>query len=336
MKKRLYELDYIKLIAMLAVFTVHYTVELQYNGVDISSTFFPTVVFNVYLGSFGVSLFFICSGAALMYVYDQKLDLKNYFKKRFLGIYPMFWIAFIISFCYHFIINKGIDASVPKWKIIYSILGIDGNALWWGPNFYQLGEWFLGVLICMYIIFPILRKAVNKRPFITTLVVILIYILTINFFKTTLPTDCFFLMRLPELLIGMLFIKYRSRFGIGTAVIGAAIVLIVSVLPQESINSLIAVPVVGIGSFLFLSYVFSKIPTAALGINLCKWASKYCYPFFLTHHVVICSLEGLFTGLTLSKTDAFILYISCLLMSLLTTKGLYLIHKKVLSLFSKA
>ena len=143
-------------------------------------------------------------------------------------------------------------------------------------------------------------------------------------------------MRLPELLIGMLFIKYRSRFGIGTAVIGAAIVLIVSVLPQESINSLIAVPVVGIGSFLFLSYVFSKIPTAALGINLCKWASKYCYPFFLTHHVVICSLEGLFTGLTLSKTDAFILYISCLLMSLLTTKGLYLIHKKVLSLFSKA
>lgn len=336
MKKRLYELDYIKLIAMLAVFTVHYTVELQYNGVNTLSSFFPTVIFNVYLGSFGVSLFFICSGAALMYVYEKKLEVKTYFKKRFLGIYPMFWIAFVISFCYHFVINRGIDASIPKWKIIYSILGIDGNALWWGPNFYQLGEWFLGVLICLYIVFPILRKAVNKKPFITALAVVLIYILTIRFFKSTLPTDCFFLMRLPELLVGMLFIKYRSRFGIGTASIGAVIVLVVSVLPQEYINSLISVPAVGIGTFLFLSYVLSKIPTAALGENLCKWAGKYCYPFFLTHHVVICALEGLFTGLTLSKGAAFILYISCFLVSLLTTKALYLIHKNVIGLFSKA
>ena len=336
MKKRLYELDYIKLIAMIAVFTVHFTVELMYNGVNTTGQVFPTHIFNVYLGAFGVSLFFICSGAALMYVYEKKLDLKTYFKKRFLGIYPMFWIAFIISFCFHFIINRGVDASIPKWKIIYSILGIDGNALWWGPNFYQLGEWFLGVLICLYIIFPLLRIALNKKPFFTVAAVLGIYVLTVVFFKSTLPTDCFFLMRLPELLIGMIFIKYRKFFGVCTGLIGVAMVTIVSLIPFDKCNSLICVPIVGIGAFLALSYVFSKIPTFVVGKNLCIWASRYCYPFFLTHHVVICSLEKLFTGMTLSKGGVVLLYISCFLLTLLFTKVLYLLHKKIISLFAKA
>lgn len=330
MKKRLYELDYIKIIAMLAVFTVHYTVEMQYRGVVSLAPVFPTYIFNTYLGSFGVSLFFIVSGAALMYTYGERLKPGQYLKKRFFGIYPMFWMAYIISFCFHFIQNRGIDATIPKWKLIYSVLGIDGTALFFGSNFYQLGEWFLGVLICLYLIFPIIRAGLNKVPLITAAAVLVTYICTVLFFRTALPTNCFFLLRIPELFLGMLYIKYRKKFGLITAVIGAAAVAIITAVPIDNISTYIQEPVVGMGAFLVLTYVLAKLPEFTIGKNLCSWASKYCYPFFLTHHVIICEIENLFTGKTLGRWETWTLYLTCFLLTLLFTKGLYVLHAKVM------
>jgi len=63
--------------------------------------------FNIYIGDWGVSLFFIISGAALMYVYQEKLEYKRFYKKRFESLYPMFWMAYIIAFIGLFYLNKG-------------------------------------------------------------------------------------------------------------------------------------------------------------------------------------------------------------------------------------
>ena len=87
-KKRLYYLDIIKLCALVLVFVCHYTRSLESRGVGFVCKVLPDSIFHLYIGSFGVTLFFIASGASLMYVYQEKLNVKNYFKKRFLGIYP--------------------------------------------------------------------------------------------------------------------------------------------------------------------------------------------------------------------------------------------------------
>ena len=65
-----------------------------------------TTVSNIYIGDWGVSLFFIISGAALMYVYEKKCELKTFYKKRFFSIYPMFWMAYIAAFIYSFYADK--------------------------------------------------------------------------------------------------------------------------------------------------------------------------------------------------------------------------------------
>lgn len=73
----------------------------------------PDTLFGMYLGSYGVTLFFIVSGAVLMYIYgDKEIDLASYYKKRFLGIYPMFWLAFAIFFIAKEIVYPGFAKGI--------------------------------------------------------------------------------------------------------------------------------------------------------------------------------------------------------------------------------
>ena len=158
-KERLFYLDFVRAVAAISIIMTHFNARYLYLNPPVpEKAVLTTMVSNIYIGNWGVSLFFIISGAALMYVYEEKCDLKIYFKKRFLSIYPMYWIAYICGFLYLFYTNKAVPgAGGPKINFIFSILGFDGLLAENIPTFYVLGEWFLGAIICMYILFPLLR-----------------------------------------------------------------------------------------------------------------------------------------------------------------------------------
>ena len=157
-KERLIYLDVIKAIALVFVFSCHFTRSLEANGVGFVCKVLPDQIFDLYIGSFGVTLFFIASGASLMYVYGEKLDWTVYLKKRFTGIYPMFWIAFLTATFISFFRDGGIRKGVPGWKIIFSILGIDGNTL--GDEL--LPPWRM-VPECDHRIVPVVSSAADRR-----------------------------------------------------------------------------------------------------------------------------------------------------------------------------
>lgn len=334
-KQRLYEFDLIKLIAMLAVFTIHFTKELEAAGVSAAVKVLPDNVFHVYLGSFGVSLFFIASGASLWYVYENSCKPGPYYKKRFLALYPMFWIAFLVATGFNFLRYQGLSDSIPKWKIIYSILGIDGTALWYGPNFYQLGEWFLGVIICLYLVFPLIRFCLKKSVLVTVAGSAAIFVSCILFFQATLPIECLFLVRIPEFLFGMLFIKFRHKFKVWHLFPALLGIGIICALPMESVHVMIRNLVVGMGSFTILAWLFKKIPYKGIVRYLCSWGGKYSYAFFLTHHVVILFLASRFAGSDLRRSEVYLLYLCCLGITALTTRLLFVLHKSFINLFKR-
>ena len=93
-----------------------------------------------------------------MYVYENELDVLKFWKKRFINIYPMFWIAYIFAMLFNFYRIGSIDTSIGKWRYIFSILGIDGYIANWGvQTFFLVGEWFLGYIIIIYIIIIYIR-----------------------------------------------------------------------------------------------------------------------------------------------------------------------------------
>ena len=122
-KERLAYLDIIRTIAVISVLVCHYTRALESNGIGYLNKILPDFPFSLYLGSYGVSLFFIISGASLMYVYSEKCEVLTFFKKRFWAIYPMFWLAYIIAFLYNFWVNKGMFYAYPKSRFLLTFFG---------------------------------------------------------------------------------------------------------------------------------------------------------------------------------------------------------------------
>ena len=213
MKKRLFYLDFVKAVACWAVFTIHFNAETS-SMFTLSNQIFPSHIFRgVYLGDFGVSLFFIASGVGLYHSWSNSNDhsLKKFYWKRATALYPMFWIAWIwAAVAYLFVFKKLSSASMAYFPL--TVVGMDGYLQGMGlvsGKFYLVGEWFLGCILLMYLVAPFLLFLVTYRPLFTLCLSMAGSVICLlpgmpEFFTQ----DIWFLRRLPELVLGMLFAKY--------------------------------------------------------------------------------------------------------------------------------
>ena len=310
-KPRLFYLDWIRAIAAILIVVTHFN-----NPYLEPMRFFVNRPFGIYIGGLGVSLFLIISGAALMYNYGDResLDLRTFYTKRAKTLYPMFWVAFIVANILLFIRNNGY-IFVPRHKItaIFSLFGMDGYAAAFGVGtFYVLGEWFLGFIILFYIVFPLLRVGVNKMPIATLCIVLALYAATVAFFTfyqiPRVPSDILLTTRLPELVFGMIFVKFIKKVPHWLAAI--SFVILAAQQLTHILKDNIAVTVVGIFAFLLLSYI-GELVKSFKPLSACtKFISAYSYPIFLVHHVLIMQVFTVIYPVWLNRWQAYGLLIA--------------------------
>ncbi|RDW97004.1 acyltransferase [Gardnerella vaginalis] len=310
-KPRLFYLDWIRAIAAILIVVTHFN-----NPYLESTRFFVNRPFGIYIGGLGVSLFLIISGAALMYNYGDResLDLRTFYTKRAKTLYPMFWVAFVVANILLFIRNNGY-IFVPRHKItaIFSLFGMDGYAAAFGVGtFYVLGEWFLGFIILFYIVFPLLRVGVNKMPIATLCIVLALYAATVAFFTfyqiPRVPSDILLTTRLPELVFGMIFVKFIKKVPHWLAAI--SFVILAAQQLTHILKDNIAVTVVGIFAFLLLSYI-GELVKSFKPLSACtKFISAYSYPIFLVHHVLIMQVFTVIYPVWLNRWQAYGLLIA--------------------------
>ena len=307
-RERIFYLDFIRAIAAISIVITHYNAIFLYMNPPMENCYIiDAYVFNVYIGSFGVSLFLIISGAALMYVYDETLKLKEFYKKRFFSIYPMFWLAFLAAFFYVYIYcGSWKYTEVPKCNLLLSVIGMDGYLADIVPTFYLVGEWFLGFIVIFYIIFPLLRYLIKKCPVVLAVVSLIIYCLLIWRYQMVIASSKNIPLRLPELLFGMYFIKYIKKSNIIMAVAGLAVLVANHIIkPQWSQD--IQTVYIGIASFVFLVYISQFIKSDKILLT-CRWISKYSYAIFLTHHIIIYLLMSRFNLTVMTRSQSYLVF----------------------------
>lgn len=287
-RRRIFYLDLVRALATLLIVLTHFNNPFFSGG----GYLFTNTPFGIYVGGVGVSLFLIISGASLGVTYRNPINLKKFFWKRFKGIYPMFWTAWLLGTIYFFIDSKGRPMNAaPVRSLIWTVLGIDGLV----ANFhiktaYLLGEWFLGFIIIFYLVFPLLSWGLTKHPLVTAGVILALYVATVllTYKGTSFSSAILLTTRLPELAFGVYFAR-RFHTVHPLVVLPATAVLVVSGLLPTQIPEDVATTLVGISCFLILvvvsRYIAIKPVRAAVG-----WVSKYSYPIFLVHHVVIFKL----------------------------------------------
>lgn len=329
-KERLFYLDFIRAFATLAIVLTHFNALFIYNTAQPmkEKAVITTEVANVYIGGFGVSLFLIISGAALMYVYSEKIDVKNFYWKRAKNIFPMFWIAYFFAFLYQFYYKGGFDSTIPRRNILFSVFGLDLYVANFSiRTFATIGEWFLGLIIMIYLLFPLLRKGVAKYPYLTAGIAGVLYIISISCFDR----NVLLFARLPEFLFGMFFVQYMKKSN-KFVVLGALLVLVVNSILKPTISENIQCTYVGISSFLILSYVATFIRFQPIK-RICKIICAYSYPCYLVHHYIIYRVAERFDLNTISKTSSYLLFLCCCIAIAIFTYLLDKITTSVTDLF---
>lgn len=263
-------------------------------------------------------------------------NLKQYYKKRFLGIYPMFWIAYTVTFALDFFRWRGLPLEDIR-LLGYSALGIDGYLSLLGlvyTPFYKVGEWFLGALLALYVLFPMLHWLVERKPLIAGVGVFAGYggYLWLARRLGWPMQDYWFFLRIPELLLGMLFIKYDLRhkpkimFGISGAAAWFASLF------RRQITPLTLCICVCMFLFALLIWAGEKITSESIKSFLCK-AAGLTYPIFLVHHWLIDRLVIGFDLPNLAKRDVAMLFVIYMIFTIVLAQLLYTGSRKAVSWF---
>jgi len=280
------------------------------------------------LGQTGVSLFFIISGAALMHTYQNKFTINNYVQKRFISIYPMFWTAYCTAFLYLFYINRSINHSAHKWTFILTVMGLDGYLLYRIPDFYILGEWFLGCIVLLYLCFPLLRIFTIQSPKVLIIMICIVCIIVIEKNPFSIAIDRNVLTVLPIFLFGMYFIRYIKITNIYLC--AAALCMYVLILfCKVNVHPMYKVTIFSISVFIVLAFIGQHIDRVRMILKPTEVISKYSYAIFLTHHVIIEQMLTRFNYTKITSTESYCLFVIVCIVISITSVCLYKISSNL-------
>lgn len=332
-RERLFYLDFIRAVAAIAIVLTHFNARQLYAG-EWTHVILTSDVGGLYIGDWGVSLFFIISGAALMYVYGEKCNVKDFWKKRFYSIYPMFWIAYTVYFACYTLEYRTLPGKegTPLWKMIFSVIGFDGLLAANGQDtFYLLGEWFLGVIVLLYFIFPFLRKLANKSTLLCIGAAAVSYVVGMavcRYAPFQLIPATLILVRIPEIVFGMLFVKHQCKADLKAAALAFVVVIGNWMLKPAGFMELQTI-YVGIASF-YLLVCLAKYIKCKPVVAVCNGLSKYSYAIFLVHHVIIAEITDRVGLRKLTQWQNYLLFLVICIVIGICSISLFQIHKLVM------
>jgi len=217
LKERLLFIDIIRIAAILLVILQHLsTAPFLFQNLD-QYHFFLNPLPTIYIDyrTFAIFLFIFASGCSLA-ISDKPetlSDVISFYKKRVLRIYPIFWIALFFS------------ALLLPWSLQNLPTPFDYARMITGFQiFFQTTAqgtwaingafWFIGVIISLYLLFPLVSIATHKSPHKTLLLTFIISIISRIIMFYIFPQfisgfDWFPLCRLFEFTLGIYIIQIR-------------------------------------------------------------------------------------------------------------------------------
>ena len=285
--KRLNYLNVIRLVSFAGIVFYHIVVELAARDMIGPGSEALYCNSNVHIATSAVALFFMISGASLMFSSNKEKTFRigKYYKKRVLRILIPYYIASLIPFLV--ICNGQVPAAIRKWKLIFNVFAMDGYATVWGLDvmYLMIGEWFMGCLVILYLLFPLLRYLVCRFPFVTFLTATAAYALLALWDPFPIGPHLNVVFKGYEFLLGMYLITAVDSIPRKLLFPVIAVFLLCPVpLPVHPTFAITIMAVCLYVLFAKLEPVFAKAPAFN---RVCSACCKYSYEIFLIHHFVI-------------------------------------------------
>ena len=290
MKKRIESFDFIRAICAWIIVICHYaeicTITPQFSNLPALYTYAN--------GKWGettvVTIFFMLSGASLYYNHSdfKPKECKKFYFGRFKGIFPMFYLLWLFLYYRQVTgVKNFLYNGNPKYFIL-SLLGMDGYMSYrYTPNYYFIGEWFLGALILLYLCYPLMVWCMKHCKIITSVVLLggFISLYYTNFFQISKERNL--ITCLLAFWVGMLFIEYMDYLAKWQLAIPAAILAAVIIFVPLKIDSLICMQINSLCLFAVFYFIGSWIMKVKYVNSFISYSAKISYPIFLLQHVVM-------------------------------------------------
>jgi len=209
-------LDFWRCIAIILLLAAHIA---HQTGSPIGASFGILNFYFVTLGGLAVTIFLVISGAVLHMQYGGKeIKYSIFMFKRFLRIYPIYYLSLIFSFfiflLYSYDKTGSILTNISQLSVrdvFFSLTGSYAFAGEWGGPFIAT-SWFVALIMVLYLFFPFLSRQIKKYPHISILSLLVIS----SVFRIILgsyeilpkrPLDWFPLCRLFEFSFGIYLVE---------------------------------------------------------------------------------------------------------------------------------
>lgn len=140
---------------------------------------------------FGVDIFMFLSGFGLCYAY-QKYDLKQFWQRRAVRIYPMYAFLVLADYLTR-VLPSSRHLSIWDWVCQFSTLQCYGV----GGHFF---DWFLSAILVLYAFFPLIYK--KTAPWVPLFLLVAAWCF-LNNIHVSWQKDCI-ISRLPIFTLGVL------------------------------------------------------------------------------------------------------------------------------------
>ncbi len=217
-KKKIAWLDTVRVFASFAIIVAHY---LMCRGFE-TYPFTRRICYD--LASLGVFLFLAISGYLVVGSLNRSPNVWDFFKRRVIRVVIPFTVSFIFLstvFLMAGLLDTQIAEFSPFYKVLYNheyfmnliaMFPLDMNIfVWLDINFVPfVGEWFMAVIIFMYLLAPPLKYCAERAPLITLAVSIAVsfavFNATIDWSQDGRLAYNWWLVfvRIPEFLFGMI------------------------------------------------------------------------------------------------------------------------------------
>lgn len=281
MKERLYGVDFIRAVCAIGIICFHYSGH--------SQSAFKVLYLQPYggWGDIFVAMFFAISGGMLYYNHPQIESLKTFYIKRWKSIYPAFYIAFFFVWLDKVYETGTIFYGGDIKKIILSVLGIDGYFAYRGGNYYLIGEWFLGAIIMLYILYPVLLMLINRCQYLFLLVLTVLLFWEVQATCFQVIPWCNMISCMFSFYIGMLCFKQIDRMKNKWVILASFILTVVFFCIRIPVSSIIAEHFLAV----FIMVLLYNLGVLLMRNKVVEWCtckiSAISYEIFLLQHVII-------------------------------------------------
>ncbi len=341
-KKRVFYMDFIRTFSLFCIMLFHFQIQAFMRTSDFGLfPFIGTSIGGINSGHLGASLFLILSGASQT-VSDRSLrglleegeswtdtfSLKRYYLKRFITLFTAFYLVWLTAMAGSLLFMPEKLEGIEPWTLILTVIGLDGYFYELIPNFYMTGEWFLGCVIFLYLLYPLLRQGLVRCPVKMALLIAVLWAAMLGitlWIPGKIPSDHLFYLRLPEFAVGMYLTAYLKKvpFSLGVASGVAAIVILFFGVMSPPFN-VVSYAVFGCFMYIFLRMLGEHWHRMQNTVS--KWIeqimiflAKISYPIFLLHHIVLLLLMDTgMKGMKLSReltVGSFVLWFAVLIAS---------------------